>query len=281
VLGAAAFGLVDDVFGARESKGFAGHLGALAQGGLTTGALKLFGIGALAVLAAPVAITYALNVWYQLGRPLGTNPPLGVSIVALLCAILVIALSANLVNLMDLRPGRALKSYVVLAVVGGLVTVWGSWVYHLSQVALNPALASGIPEVTGSAAWVWIAGLSLCIFALALGPVLAVWRFDLGERAMLGDAGANAMGALAGFLLVWRSPLWLIVTLAVVLLALNLASERVSFSAVIEKTGFLRWIDGLGRLPAEPLSTENVGGYGTRAGGSAAEGDDARRVGGS
>jgi UDP-GlcNAc:undecaprenyl-phosphate GlcNAc-1-phosphate transferase len=280
VIGAVAFGLVDDMFGANRSKGFAGHLRALRRGELTTGALKLFGIGALAVAVAPAAANY-VSVWYLLGQPLGTSMPPGVWVLAMICAILVIALCANFVNLTDLRPGRALKSYAVLATAGALLTTWGWWAYHLSRVPLNSDLVSGIPEVTGSLALVWITGLAICVLVLALGPILAVWRFDLGERAMLGDAGANAMGALAGFLLVWRSPLWLIVTLAVVLLALNLASERWSFSAVIEKVGFLRWIDGLGRLPAEALSTESDSGNGTRTGGSVAEGDDARRDGGS
>jgi hypothetical protein len=96
-----------------------------------------------------------------------------------------------------------------------------------------------------------IGGVKLSLLALVFGPVFAVWRYDLGERAMLGDAGANAAGALAGFLLAWQSPLWLLAVLAVVLLALNLVSERVSFSGVIERVSFLRWLDGLGRLPAD------------------------------
>jgi UDP-GlcNAc:undecaprenyl-phosphate/decaprenyl-phosphate GlcNAc-1-phosphate transferase len=281
VVGAAAFGLVDDAFGTHGSKGFSGHLKALARGELTTGALKLFGIGALAVFAAPSAANY-VNVWYQLGSPPGASTPLSIWIAGLLCAVLVIALCANLVNLTDLRPGRALKSYVVLAVAGVIVTIWGSWIYHLSKAAMNIGVVAGSLEVTGSSALVWIVGLGICVLVLVLGPVFAVWRYDLGERAMLGDAGANAMGALAGFLLVWRSPLWLIVTLAVLLLALNLASERFSFSRVIEKVAFLKWIDGLGRLPAVAENGAVHGGdNGTRTGGSAAEGDDARKDGGS
>jgi hypothetical protein len=85
----------------------------------------------------------------------------------------------------------------------------------------------------------------------ALGPLLAVWYLDLGERAMLGDMGANALGALAGALLVEALPLPWLAACAVVLLALNLASERVSFSAVIERNGVLRRLDMLGRAPAD------------------------------
>jgi len=69
----------------------------------------------------------------------------------------------------------------------------------------------------------------------------------LGERGMLGDAGANAMGALAGYLLAVSLPLWGLAVSAAVLLALNVASEKISFSKVIASFGPLRWIDGLGR----------------------------------
>jgi len=42
--------------------------------------------------------------------------------------------------------------------------------------------------------------MNLLTLIVLLGPVAAVWRYDLGERAMLGDAGANAAGALAGMM---------------------------------------------------------------------------------
>jgi hypothetical protein len=268
VVGAVAFGLVDDVFGAGDAKGFRGHLGALTRGRLTTGGLKLLGIGALAVAAASTAASFSSQTWSETAMPR--------TIAAFFCAILVIALSANFVNLTDLRPGRALKAYSLLALLGVVFTTVGVWHIHLTRLAL----ASRSAEVSGASALLWIAGLVLCLLVFAFGPVVATWRYDLGERAMLGDAGANAMGALAGYLLVWRSPLWLIALLAVILLGLNLASERVSFTRVIERVGFLRWFDGLGRLPAEPESVPgHDGGDGVRAGGSAADGDDARRDG--
>src|SRR6266511_568810 len=69
---------------------------------------------------------------------------------------------------------------------------------------------------------------------------------DLGERGMLGDAGANALGAVVGVLLV-TGPAWLLWALAVVLLGLQAASERVSFSRVIDGNRWLRAVDRLGR----------------------------------
>jgi hypothetical protein len=249
VFGAFAFGMVDDVFGDPSARGFRGHLSALAHGRVTTGAVKLFGIGCVSLLAGLSAMGYAVGGLMQaeLAHPLWT-------LAAWACASLVIALSANLVNLTDLRPGRALKSYALLATVGIAIGAWATW-----------AGGDTSPLATQL---VWIGGVKLSLLALTLGPVLVVWRYDLGERAMLGDAGANAAGALAGFLLAWRSPLWLLAVLVVVLLALNVASERVSFSEVIERVAFLRWLDGLGRLPADGpgLEAAHEGSYGVDAG---------------
>jgi hypothetical protein len=239
-LGATALGMVDDLFGDSSAKGFRGHIRALLHGRLTTGGLKMLGIGALAVLAGLPASRYAAGQFSQ-----AWPVPQFVAVAAWVCASLVIALCANLVNLSDLRPGRALKSYSVLSVLGIGISVAAMWAARSGTMASDGGLPSpGLQRV-------WIACMAVTLLALALGPSVAVWRFDLGERAMLGDAGANAMGAIAGFMLAWQSPLWLLAVMVVVLLALNLVSERVSFTKVIERTVFLRWLDGLGRLPSD------------------------------
>lgn len=126
-----------------------------------------------------------------------------------------IALAANLGNLFDRAPGRSTKFTATIFVALSLVA-WSSWLFP-------PAVAVG-------------AGLGL------LSP-------DLKERAMLGDAGANVMGAMCGIAALvafWGSGLrW--VVLAVVL-GLNLLSEVVSFSKVIDAVGPLRWFDRLGSM---------------------------------
>jgi UDP-N-acetylmuramyl pentapeptide phosphotransferase/UDP-N-acetylglucosamine-1-phosphate transferase len=192
-LGFALLGLVDDLVEDGGLRGFRGHLAALARGRLSGGAVKLLGGMLLALVAAPLAVGPE-RPWY-----------LG------LVAAVVIASSANLANLLDLRPGRCAKVFLPLWVVGCLL------------------------EPTGGA---WSAGLA--------GAAGAVLPLDLHERGMLGDAGANALGAVVGVLLV-TGPAWLIWALAAVLLALQAASERVSFSRVIEGNRWLRAADRFGR----------------------------------
>jgi len=124
-----------------------------------------------------------------------------------------VALAANLGNLFDRAPGRSTKFTATIFVVLSVVA-WTSWM-------LPPAVAVG-------------AGLGL------LGP-------DLKEEAMLGDAGANVMGAMCGIAALvafWGSgQRWAVLA---VLLGLNVLSEVVSFSKVIDGVGPLRWFDRLG-----------------------------------
>ncbi|MCL4079126.1 hypothetical protein MX659_05945 [Coriobacteriia bacterium Es71-Z0120] len=208
-----AFGLVDDAYGSRDVRGFSGHVRALLEGSLTTGGLKLVGIG-VASLAAARAVAGVAS-WG--GSPAG-----------ILVAGVTVALTANFVNLLDLRPGRALKGYVALSCAGALLLA--SFVYRLAGAG-------------------FASSASLLAVAL-LGPAAACWRYDLGERAMLGDAGANAMGAVAGLVIVSALPLPGVAAFGAAVLALNLLSERVSFSAVIERVGVLAWLDALGRASA-------------------------------
>lgn len=203
VTGAAVFGAVDDLHpseAGQASKGLRGHLGALTRGELTTGGLKVVGIGASGLVAGVLAVP---DVGDGRRRRVADT----------LCAGALVAGAANLVNLLDLRPGRALK--VVLA--------------HA------PAMLGDDPAAV--------------LVAAAAGPALALLPHDLGERAMLGDTGANAAGALLGTALASRlGRRGRCVALAGVV-ALTVASERVSFTRVIESTPVLRELDALGRRP--------------------------------
>ena len=68
---------------------------------------------------------------------------------------------------------------------------------------------------------------------------------------MLGDSGANAAGALLGVAWAARLPRPARLLALAGVTALTLASERVSFTAVIERTPALRALDQLGRRPPE------------------------------
>jgi UDP-GlcNAc:undecaprenyl-phosphate/decaprenyl-phosphate GlcNAc-1-phosphate transferase len=189
----ALLGLLDDLIQDRGSRGFRGHAQALARGRLTGGVVKLLGGALVALVAAPLAVGVD-RPWYLM-----------------LVGAVVIASSANLANLLDLRPGRCSKVFLPLWVVGCL---------------LDPTAGA------------WSAGLA--------GAAAGTFPLDLRERGMLGDAGANALGAVVGVLLA-TGPAWLLWLLAIVLLALQAASERVSFSTVIDGNRWLRAVDRLGR----------------------------------
>jgi UDP-GlcNAc:undecaprenyl-phosphate/decaprenyl-phosphate GlcNAc-1-phosphate transferase len=202
-LGVMALGLIDDTLGAdadseREDgrpiqRGWRGHGAAVLRGELSTGALKAAG---------------------SLGLALFTMSYLGLSDGRWLLAVAVLVLATNAFNLLDLRPGRATKVFVVLAA----------------------ALGIGAADVRP----LW----SLGLFA---APALVAGFYDLRERAMLGDTGANLLGALAG--------LWLVLVLSetaqlvalAVLLAVTLYGELWSISELVERIPGLRELDSWGR----------------------------------
>ena len=68
---------------------------------------------------------------------------------------------------------------------------------------------------------------------------------------MLGDTGANLLGAVLGLAVVLETSRPVRTVVLIVLVVLNLASERVSFSAVIDRTPGLRQLDRLGRRPLD------------------------------
>jgi hypothetical protein len=198
-LGAGGFGALDDLAGEGSSKGLRGHLAAACHGEVTTGAIKLVGLGATGLLTA-----------WIIDRPQTRTRP-----VATLIGGAVIAGSANIVNLLDLRPGRALKVVVLLSA---------------------PLVAFGRGTSGSNAAAGAVAGA-------AVGSM----RDDLAGRSMLGDTGANSAGALLGTALVARTGLSGRLLALAAVTAVTLVSEKLSFTTVIESTPVLRELDALGR----------------------------------
>jgi len=202
-LGVIALGLVDDTLardstdadGHRPQRGWRGHGAAALRGELSTGVLKAGGSLGLALLAMSYSGASSSD-----GR--------------WLLAAAVLVLATNAFNLLDLRPGRSTKAFVLLG--AGLA---------IGSADLRP---------------LWALGL----FA---APALVAGGYDLRERAMLGDTGANLLGALAG--------LWLVLTLSgtgqlvalALLVVITIYGELRSISTLVERTPGLRELDSWGR----------------------------------
>lgn len=202
-LGFGGLGLLDDLKGDRSAGGFRGHFRMLRSGKVTTGAVKAIGGGVLS-LAAGYFITAPGPLWTAL------------------VAGLLIALSANTLNLLDLRPGRCLFGFGI----GVLVISATLWGYH--------SLSSGL--------LLWAA----FAFAVILYPL------DAGGTAMLGDTGANAFGAVLGV----ASAIYFPPLVQVILVALSIAfqvwCEKHSLTKFIESHAMLRALDRKIGVRGEP-----------------------------
>jgi len=203
--------MLDDLRGSAKRRGLRGHLGALAHGEVTTGTVKLAGLAATGLAAALME----------------GGDPADVAINAGL-----IAGGANLLNLFDLRPGRAIKVAALSA--AGIA----------AGAALTRPPAALHPYEHGGA----LTGLQAV--AAPAGAALALLPEDLGEQAMLGDAGANALGAMLGAAAAQALPRGARAGVLAGIVALTVASEKVSFTKVIAATPPLNWLDMLGRRPA-------------------------------
>jgi UDP-GlcNAc:undecaprenyl-phosphate/decaprenyl-phosphate GlcNAc-1-phosphate transferase len=190
-VGVAFLGLVDDTLGG-EPRGWRGHGRAVLGMRFSTGALKALGSLGLALYATSY-VEPSTGRW--------------------LLASAVLVLATNAFNLLDLRPGRATKVFVLLG--AGLT---------IGTVSVRPLWALG----------------------LFVGPALVAGLYDLRERAMLGDTGANLLGALAG--------LWLVLSLSTLgqaialgtLLAITVYGELRSITKLVERMPLLRGLDSWG-----------------------------------
>ncbi len=184
-------GLIDDLWGGTEFRGLRGHLRALRQGRVTTGVLKAVGGLALAMAIASLL----QNGW------------------AVLPAGLLIALMANAMNLLDMRPGRAVSVFLVLSVV----------------VVVNLLRTEQ--------------ALTAALLGFLMAAALLLRRRDAAGEAMMGDVGSNLLGGVLGVSLVAGLPLWAQATVLLLLVALHVAAERVSLTQWIENTPWAHQID--------------------------------------
>ncbi len=200
-------GLVDDLGEQGSYKGFTGHLKALANRKISTGMLKVLALSASGIIASAL-------VTHETARSKGSSvhhPKLWFDI---LIGGGIIAGSSNLINLMDLRPGRALKIVLVSA-----------------------------PASIGS-------GPAAIPIAVAVGAAAALLPDDLNENTMLGDTGANAAGALLGLAVVQGLSIKAQYRVFASLVALTALSEKISFSKIINDVPVLAKFDNWGRRKA-------------------------------
>ncbi|HEB13250.1 MAG TPA: UDP-N-acetylmuramyl pentapeptide phosphotransferase [Actinobacteria bacterium] len=185
-------GFIDDLLGTRLIGGFRGHFSQLRFGILTTGTLKaIIGFSVSATIAAFVSgniFDYLINVG-------------------------VLVLSINVLNLFDLRPGRAIKIFS-LSVIATFIASWTSSFWSLWGLIIPP-----------------VAGL--------------LWG-DLKEQSMMGDVGSNSLGAILGLAFVINLSQTANLIILIVLAVLHLITERYSLSKFIEKAPLIKQFDELG-----------------------------------
>ncbi|WP_134683198.1 UDP-N-acetylmuramyl pentapeptide phosphotransferase [Brevibacillus migulae] len=195
MLTASLLGWLDDRSADKEAKGFRGHLAVLWQEGrMTSGLWKAWGGGAVSMLVA-LPLSGNLSEW--------------------LIHTGILSLSMNLLNLFDLRPGRAMKVFWIFLI----LSATSAW--HVATVYL----------------WM-VPGLM---------ATLLLFRPEGRQQIMLGDTGANSLGFLTGFLLVLTQSLTAKICLLILLVILHGLAEFISFSRVIQSVGWLRRIDQWGR----------------------------------
>jgi UDP-N-acetylmuramyl pentapeptide phosphotransferase/UDP-N-acetylglucosamine-1-phosphate transferase len=128
---------------------------------------------------------------------------------------LALILTTNLINLLDLRPGRALKVFTV-----GMILLLGVY-WQFTDI--------------------WY-------LAIPIVPVIFFYfPLDLSASAMMGDTGANLLGGILGYFLIQTVGFWGEVVIVFFLMFVHLFSERYSLSAMIEENRVLNWLDQLGR----------------------------------
>ena len=185
-------GILDDTIGNRDVSGLKGHFKSLFKGKLTTGGFKaLFG-GFVGII---ISVSISKNI------------------IDIIVNTLIIALSTNLMNLFDLRPGRAIKVYLLI-----MITIFITLTGYIKILPL-----------------------------LILPNVLAYFKFDLKAKAMMGDTGSNVLGISIGILIAFGYTLNVRIGWLVFLLLIHLLTEKFSLTKIIEKNKVLNFIDRLGR----------------------------------
>lgn len=206
VMGFGLLGMLDDLVTGREAGGLRGHLSRIRTGGgVSTAILKM-------VFGLSLSLFVSFYYWRDQG------------VLAALANTLIIAMSANAINLLDVRPGRAVKGFVA-----GFAVVYGG-------TALG-ALAGD---------WARFSALTHLLMVPFLIWTLLYARIDFSCRGMMGDTGSNALGAVLGCLIVIELSVTNRLIFLAVLIGFHLYCEAASLSSLIERSPFLKKLDNLG-----------------------------------
>ncbi|MGB9813850.1 MAG: UDP-N-acetylmuramyl pentapeptide phosphotransferase [Thermovenabulum sp.] len=181
------FGLIDDTFGQRNVKGFRGHFFSFFKGNLTTGVLKaVFGF------LISFLISFVKNID---------------NIYFLILDTFFICFFINIINLLDMRPGRACRFYLVLSILAMIIEFYKKSFYRI-----------------------W---LMLPLFC----SVFVFLPYDVGEKIMMGDTGANVLGINLGIIYSWILPPNIKLILLSLLIFVNVLAEKYSISKILDKIG--------------------------------------------
>ena len=197
ITAACLIGFIDDMLGSRNVLGLKGHFKSLLKGRLTTGALKAI-IGLLIAFIISSSLT---------SNPLET-----------VINTLIIALSTNFFNLLDLRPGRAIKVYIF-----SFLVILVSLIIKHKTAIISP-------------------------FIPLVGSIIGYMPYDLKARCMMGDAGSNVLGISVGFLVVLTLSWYIKLGVLAFLIVIHIFTEKYSLTDLIKNNRFLNYLDNLGRL---------------------------------
>lgn len=185
-------GIIDDAIGNRDVTGLKGHFSNLLKGELTTGAFKAL-IGGIVGLLISVTISKDIS--------------------SIILGMLVIALSTNFMNLLDLRPGRAIKVYLFAII---LCLFFCSVFERELMMLIVPA-------------------------------VIAYFYYDIKAMAMMGDAGSNVLGISLGIFIVISFNMYVQIFVLILLILVHIVAEKYSITKIIRNNKILNYIDEFGR----------------------------------
>ncbi|WP_353095870.1 phospho-N-acetylmuramoyl-pentapeptide-transferase [Tissierella praeacuta] len=186
-------GLFDDLTGEKKIKGLKGHIKAFFKGILTTGFIK----ASLGFFISLVVSSYISN-----------------SLRDFVINSFLIGLFTNLINLFDLRPGRATKIFMIIALTFIITDYYGNNNYILFSF---------------------------------FGVLIPYIFLDLKAKVMMGDVGSNVLGFTLGLYAATSYDFTVRSIILVLLIIVHIMAERVSFSKIIDSNKFLRFLDNIGR----------------------------------